>query len=89
MCRVKDEGGKMIFPIALPFSALTWANLPANYHNGACGFSFADGHAEIRKWKDPDSLSRKIVANAKGPTDVPWLQVRTSAPIKDGTPWPP
>ena len=67
----------------------TWGNLPANYHNGACGFSFADGHAEIRKWKDPDSLSKKIVANAKGPTDVPWLQVRTSVPIKDGTPWPP
>ncbi|HZI31081.1 MAG TPA: hypothetical protein VFF11_02000, partial [Candidatus Binatia bacterium] len=19
-------------------------------HNGACGFSFADGHAEIKKW---------------------------------------
>ncbi len=67
----------------------TWGNLPANYHNSAWGFSFADGHAEIRKWKDPDSLSRKIVANAKGPTDVPWIQVRTSAPIKDGTPWPP
>ncbi|MHB1308371.1 MAG: type II secretion system protein [Limisphaerales bacterium] len=25
-------------------------DLPANYHNGACGFSFADGHAEIKKW---------------------------------------
>ena len=25
-------------------------DIPANYHNGACGFSFADGHAEIRKW---------------------------------------
>ena len=26
-----------------------WGNWPANYHNGACGFSFADGHAEIKK----------------------------------------
>jgi len=25
-------------------------DFPANYHNGACGFSFADGHAIIRKW---------------------------------------
>jgi prepilin-type N-terminal cleavage/methylation domain-containing protein/prepilin-type processing-associated H-X9-DG protein len=25
-------------------------DFPANYHNGACGFSFADGHAEIHKW---------------------------------------
>ena len=28
----------------------TWGDVPASYHNGACGFSFADGHAEIRKW---------------------------------------
>jgi prepilin-type N-terminal cleavage/methylation domain-containing protein/prepilin-type processing-associated H-X9-DG protein len=26
-------------------------DFPANYHNGACGFSFSDGHAEIHKWK--------------------------------------
>ena len=65
-----------------------WGNMPANYHNGACGLSFADSHAEIRKWLDPDSLSKKIVANPMGPRDVPWLQVRTSAPISQGAPWP-
>ena len=66
-----------------------WGNMPANYHNGACGLSFADGHAEIRKWVDPDTLSKKIVANPKGPRDVPWIQVRTSSPIKSDAPWPP
>jgi prepilin-type N-terminal cleavage/methylation domain-containing protein len=25
-------------------------DMPANYHNGACGFSFSDGHSEVRKW---------------------------------------
>ena len=25
----------------------TWQDIPASYHNGACGFSFADGHAEL------------------------------------------
>jgi len=25
-------------------------DFPANYHNGACGLSFADGHAVIHKW---------------------------------------
>jgi prepilin-type N-terminal cleavage/methylation domain-containing protein/prepilin-type processing-associated H-X9-DG protein len=25
-------------------------DIPANYHNGACGFSFADGHSEIKRW---------------------------------------
>ena len=66
-----------------------WGNMPANYHNGACGFSFADGHAEIRKWLDPDTLSKKIVATPKGPRDVPWIQVRTSAPLDEKAPWPP
>jgi prepilin-type N-terminal cleavage/methylation domain-containing protein/prepilin-type processing-associated H-X9-DG protein len=27
-------------------------NLPAVYHNGASGMSFADGHSYIKKWKD-------------------------------------
>ena len=26
-------------------------DFPASYHNGACGFSFADGHSEIHKWR--------------------------------------
>ncbi|HEV2438025.1 MAG TPA: prepilin-type N-terminal cleavage/methylation domain-containing protein [Verrucomicrobiae bacterium] len=28
----------------------SWHDLPASYHGGAGGFSFADGHAEIHKW---------------------------------------
>ena len=27
-----------------------WTDLPANYHNGAAGIAFADGHSEIHKW---------------------------------------
>jgi prepilin-type processing-associated H-X9-DG protein len=64
-----------------------WGNFPANYHNGACGLSFADGHAEIRKWRDPGTLAAHI--GGSGPTDVPWLQLRTSAPIDPNAPWPP
>jgi len=26
-------------------------DMPASFHNGACAFSFSDGHAEIHKWK--------------------------------------
>ena len=25
---------------------------PAAYHNGAAGIAFADGHSEIKRWKD-------------------------------------
>jgi prepilin-type N-terminal cleavage/methylation domain-containing protein len=33
-----------------------WQDIPASYHNGACGFSFSDGHAEIRKWLSATSV---------------------------------
>jgi prepilin-type N-terminal cleavage/methylation domain-containing protein/prepilin-type processing-associated H-X9-DG protein len=28
-----------------------WGDMPANYHNKGCIFSFADGHAEYHKWR--------------------------------------
>src|SRR6266480_3211694 len=33
-----------------------WMDLPASRHGGAGTFSFADGHAEIKKWLDPRTL---------------------------------
>ena len=36
-----------------PDSAANIPDAPATYHNGAAGFAFADGHAEIHKWKGP------------------------------------
>jgi prepilin-type N-terminal cleavage/methylation domain-containing protein/prepilin-type processing-associated H-X9-DG protein len=65
-----------------------WANVPANYHNGACGFSFADGHVEIKKWRDSDTLAAHPPASPMGPHDVPWVQVRTTTPKGNQT-WPP
>jgi len=35
---------------ANPAERSAWSDLPASYHNGAGGFSFADGHSEIKKW---------------------------------------
>jgi prepilin-type N-terminal cleavage/methylation domain-containing protein/prepilin-type processing-associated H-X9-DG protein len=56
----------------------TWGNLPAIYHNGASGLSFADGHAEIKKWKDPDTLRPGTAGTRVGPRDVPWINERGS-----------
>jgi prepilin-type processing-associated H-X9-DG protein len=64
-----------------------WGNQPANYHNGAGGLSFADGHSEIRKWRDPASLAAHI-GTGLAPTDVPWLQLRASAPVDPAAKWP-
>lgn len=56
----------------------TWANWPAIYHNNAGGLSFADGHAEIRKWVDPATTATPIVAGQTAPRDVRWIQERTT-----------
>jgi prepilin-type N-terminal cleavage/methylation domain-containing protein/prepilin-type processing-associated H-X9-DG protein len=63
-----------------------WGNLAAIYHNGAAGFSFADGHAEVHKWLDPGTLT-PLPLNQRpsgafiAPRDVRWVRERTSAPI--------
>ena len=62
-----------------------WGDLPASYHNGACGFSFADGHAEIKKWlsgtsKYPDAYYRWGFVrpfDANGRKDYEWYMERT------------
>ncbi len=62
-------------------SKTKWNDLPASYHNGACGFAFADGHAEIKKWVD-DTTKRPIyrVPSPEGivaPHDVEWVYQRS------------
>jgi prepilin-type processing-associated H-X9-DG protein len=60
---------------------------PASFHNGACGFAFADGHSVVHKWKDPRTMPPPVYADgALSPTntpnnpDVAWIQEHTSAP---------
>src|ERR1035437_7447027 len=35
---------------------VTWVDYPAAYHGGAGGLSFADGHAEVKKWTDKNVI---------------------------------
>ena len=72
----------------LPYGGI-WRDIPSVLHNGGCGFTFADGHAEIHKWKDSYTLntfktrySAGIHGAVPSPTpskDVMWIQDRTSA----------
>ncbi len=58
-------------------------DFPASYHNRAGGFSFADGHAEIRKWVDPRTtppINKNLALNQPQPNnpDVVWMQERST-----------
>ncbi len=62
----------------------SWIDLPASYHNGACGFAFADGHSEIRKWKTGQAMPPVRLTSYGGATlpagnvDILWLRERTA-----------
>lgn len=60
-----------------------WIDMPANYHNGAGGLAFVDGHAEIKPWKTTVRMEKPNFTYA--PPNVPardadwgWLLDRTS-----------
>jgi prepilin-type processing-associated H-X9-DG protein len=61
-------------------TATAWQDIPAAYHNGACGFSFADGHSEIRRWIDARTMPPikkggvQDQLDTPGNLDVAWLQ---------------
>lgn len=67
-------------------AAATWTDVPASTHNGAGGFSFADGHAEIKQWLDANTKAPVLKVNPcpdnkkNSPDDIVWLQQRTSSP---------
>lgn len=56
-----------------------WWDLPASYHDGAAAFSFADGHAEIHKWRgEVTKAANRIGIMAKLPS-----QLKNSNDLKD------
>lgn len=74
-----------------PNSDVNIVDVPANYHNGACGFAFADGHSEIKKWTGPtikrlkinakDGMYQVNVSTPRGDPDLYWYSYRS--PRKD------
>jgi len=63
-----------------PVSA-SYVDIPATYHNSANGLAYADGHSEIKRWRDPAVLDRKADVFAaprdKG-VDLKWLKDRST-----------
>ena len=60
-------------------------DLPGSYHHRAGGFSFVDGHAEIKRWMDdrtmpPLVLGGQVVDQLSSPNnpDISWLQAHTT-----------
>jgi prepilin-type N-terminal cleavage/methylation domain-containing protein/prepilin-type processing-associated H-X9-DG protein len=64
-----------------------WIDFPSSLHNGSGSLSFGDGHAELHKWQDANTLATARVQYTQGvstgksaPDDVRWLAERTPLP---------
>jgi hypothetical protein len=63
-----------------------WADLPASYHGASGALSFADGHAEIKRWTDSAIVDRPVTKQTYNPfsataspnSDLVWLQGATT-----------
>ena len=62
-----------------------WSDLPASYHNRAGGFSFADGHSEIKKWLTGTTCRAVQKTDSDFPIpvgsdqrDIQWVAERTT-----------
>ena len=68
----------------------SWYDIPGGYHNRAGGFSFCDGHSQIKKWLDartcPPMSAPDTALNPPNPwsqpnnQDIAWVQDKSSRP---------
>jgi len=68
-------------------------DLPGSYHHLANGFSFADGHAELHRWRDPATMPPLVrdgyvddSFRSPNSPDVGWLQEHSTRLISPTTP---
>jgi len=64
-------------------------DFPASYHNRAGGLSFADGHAEIKRWLDSRTMPSLVkgglipdIVSSPNNKDIIWLQERCTRNIQ-------
>jgi prepilin-type N-terminal cleavage/methylation domain-containing protein/prepilin-type processing-associated H-X9-DG protein len=82
-----NDGEMVVGMDGYPDKPQLWkiVDYPASYHGGAGGLSFADGHSEIKKWKDPRTMpalrkGQLIPLNVASPNnqDMLWMMDRST-----------
>jgi len=74
--------------------ASVWEDVPSSLHNRACGFSYADAHSEIHKWRNAATVQPVRYIYLNGTVNIPsgqaqdvlWTIGHCSAPLSLETP---
>jgi prepilin-type N-terminal cleavage/methylation domain-containing protein/prepilin-type processing-associated H-X9-DG protein len=70
------------------YSDQVFIDFPSTAHNGGCGFSFCDGHAEIHKWRghaiylNGMASGSHAVSSALDKADFAWLADASSVKVR-------
>lgn len=84
-----DEDVKTLNDAAFAFGMErpAWFDVPGSYHNGGCGFAFADGHSETHRWQTAAGKDRtRSIADPQNQEDWAWMRDRTSARVSGTIP---
>jgi len=84
-----NDGMFVVDMLTYPTTTASIVDFPASYHGGAGGFSFADGHAEVKRWRNRLILEKPLQDQVRPyPTplggndpDVQWMQERSTRMI--------
>jgi len=78
-----DEDAKGLNDAAFAFGMETpeWFDAPGTYHNGGCGFAFADGHSETHRWlsRSEKPSGGVLITDPLDQQDWGWMKQHTSA----------
>jgi len=70
------------------FQNQKFVDFPSSAHNGGCGMSFCDGHAELHHWKGSaiiltsPAMNQHTVSSTLDKVDFGWLANNSSAKIR-------
>jgi len=84
-----NDGMFVVDMLVYPNTTESIVDYPASYHGGSGGFSFVDGHSELKKWTTPQILEAPLKGVARPyPTplsginkDVVWMQERATRAV--------
>jgi prepilin-type processing-associated H-X9-DG protein len=75
---------------AFAMESPVWLDAPGVYHNGGCGFAFADGHSESHRWISGTTKQghQFQIRDGRDRQDWLWMRERTSANVNGAMPDP-
>lgn len=93
-----NDGAFAVSMSTITDTSATWIDHASSLHDGACGFTFCDGHAVIHKWHDPNwkadlryspqwtTFPQTTVDGVGSTADLRWIGGHTSAKANAGAP---